>query len=129
VVIENSTPEVFFAAIERFRVTVTVVVPTLLNRLIDHPALEHCDLSSLELLSYGASPMPEALLERAMQRLPGIGFLQSYGMTELSPVATMLMPRYHTFSGPDAGYARAYEEIEHLADEFLETLPKPPPRR
>ena len=95
-VLEAFEPDAFLAAIERFRVTVTVVVPTVLNRLVDHPDLQRYDLSSLQLLSYGASPMPEALLKRAMQRLPGIAFLQSYGMTELSPVATMLMPRYHT---------------------------------
>jgi long-chain acyl-CoA synthetase len=47
--------------------------------------------------------MPEALLRRTMERLPGVGFLQSYGMTELSPVATMLTPRYHVFEGADAG--------------------------
>ena len=106
-VLEAFEPDAFLAAIERFNVTVTVVVPTVLNRLVDHPNLQRYDLSSLQLLSYGASPMPEALLKRAMQRLPGIAFLQSYGMTELSPVATMLMPRYHTFEGPDAGYTRS----------------------
>lgn len=83
-VLEAFDPEAFLSAIERFKVTVTVVVPTVLNRLVDHPNLGRYDLSSLQLLSYGASPMPEALLQRAMQRLPGIAFLQSYGMTELA---------------------------------------------
>jgi long-chain acyl-CoA synthetase len=115
-VLEAFEPDAFLAAIERFRVTVTVVVPTVLNRLIDHPDLQRYDLSSLQLLSYGASPMPEALLKRAMQRLPGIAFLQSYGMTELSPVATMLMPRYHTFEGPDAGYTRSAGQAVFNAD-------------
>ena len=102
-VIPSFDPEVFLAAIERFRVTVTVVVPTMLNRLVNYPDLTRFDLSSLKLLSYGASPMPEALLRQAFEVLPGIRFLQSYGMTELSPVATMLAPRYHTFEGADAG--------------------------
>lgn len=44
-------------------------------------------------------------------------------------VDVLLWPVDDPFSGPDAGYARAYEEIEHLVDEFLETLPKPPSRR
>jgi long-chain acyl-CoA synthetase len=115
-VLEAFDPEAFLSAIERFRVTVTVVVPTVLNRLVDHPSLGRYDLSSLQLLSYGASPMPETLLKRAMQRLPGIAFLQSYGMTELSPVATMLMPRYHTFEGPDAGYTRSAGQAVYNAD-------------
>ncbi len=115
-VLEAFEPDAFLAAIARFRVTVTVVVPTVLNRLVDHPNLQRYDLSSLQLLSYGASPMPEALLKRAMQRLPGIAFLQSYGMTELSPVATMLMPRYHTFDGEDAGYTRSAGQAVFNAD-------------
>jgi long-chain acyl-CoA synthetase len=109
-------PDTFLAAIERFKVTVTVVVPTVLNRLVAHPNLERFDLSSLKLLSYGASPMPEALLARALERFKGIAFLQSYGMTELSPVATMLMPRYHTFDGPDAGYTRSAGQAVYNAD-------------
>jgi long-chain acyl-CoA synthetase len=115
-VIEAFDPAEFFAAIERFRVTVTVVVPTVLNRLVDHADLHRYDLSSLQLLSYGASPMPETLLKRALERLPGIDFLQSYGMTELSPVATMLMPRYHTFEGPDAGFTRSAGQAVVNAD-------------
>ena len=47
--------------------------------------------------------MPEALLREAMAKLPGVRFLQSYGMTELSPVATVLTPEYHVFEGPKAG--------------------------
>ena len=109
-------PDAFLAAIERFKVSVTVVVPTVLNRLVDHPNLDRYDLSSLKLLSYGASPMPEALLERALDRFKGIAFLQSYGMTELSPVATMLLPRYHTFEGPDAGYTRSAGQAVYNAD-------------
>ena len=115
-VLEAFDPDAFLSAIERFGVTVTVVVPTVLNRLVDHPNLGRYDLSSLQLLSYGASPMPETLLKRAMQRFPGIAFLQSYGMTELSPVATMLMPRYHTFEGPDAGYTRSAGQAVFNAD-------------
>jgi long-chain acyl-CoA synthetase len=67
-------------------------------------------------LSYGASPMPDALLKRALERFRGIAFLQSYGMTELSPVATMLMPRYHAFEGPDAGYTRSAGQAVFNAD-------------
>ncbi len=115
-VLPNFDPDAFLAAIERHKVTVTVVVPTVLNRLVNHDSLDRYDLSSLRLLSYGASPMPEALLQRAMSRLPGIEFLQSYGMTELSPVATMLLPRYHVFDGPDAGFTRSAGQPVYNAD-------------
>jgi acyl-CoA synthetase (AMP-forming)/AMP-acid ligase II len=109
-------PDLFLRAIEEFRVTVTVVVPTMLNALLQHPDLDRYDLSSLRLLTYGASPMPEALLRQAMARFPGIAFLQSYGMTELSPVATSLGPRYHVFEGPDAGKIRSAGQAVYNAD-------------
>ena len=115
-VIPRFEPDLFLAAIERFRVSITVVVPTMLNALLQHPRLGDYDLSSLALLTYGASPMPESLLRRAMARLPGVAFLQSYGMTELSPVATCLSPRYHCFEGPDAGRIRSAGQAVFNAD-------------
>jgi len=86
-VIPTFEPSLFLGALERFRVTLTVVVPTMLNRLVNHPGLGDYDLSCLDMLSYGASPMPGALLERAMALFPDVRFLQSYGMTELSPAS------------------------------------------
>ncbi len=116
VVIPKFEIEPFLATIERERVNITIIVPTMLNRLMQHPDLESRDLSSLKLLSYGASPMPAALLKRALERLPGVRFLQSYGMTELSPVATVLMPEFHTFEGPNAGFTASAGQPVYNAD-------------
>jgi long-chain acyl-CoA synthetase len=88
----------------------------MLNALLQYPHFEDYDLSGLELLTYGASPMPESLLRRAMERFPNVAFLQSYGMTELSPVATSLGPRYHCFEGPDAGRVRSAGQAVFHAD-------------
>jgi long-chain acyl-CoA synthetase len=107
VVLPRFDPVAFLAAVERFRVTLTVLVPTMIGRLVQEPRLQDFDLSSLKLLSYGASPMPEAVLRRLMTLLPDVRLLQSYGMTELSPVATVLPPEYHVFEGPLAGRIRA----------------------
>jgi acyl-CoA synthetase (AMP-forming)/AMP-acid ligase II len=90
-------------AIEQYRVTSMVLVPTMLRMLVAHPKLASTDLSSLRYLIYGASPMPEALLRDAMRVLGGCQFVQAYGQTELSPIATILTSEYHTFEGPCAG--------------------------
>ena len=111
--------DAFLATIERERVTITIIVPTMLARLVQHPDLERFDLSSLRLLSYGASPMPEALLRRAMERMPGVRFLQSYGMTELSPVATVLPPEFHAFEGPNAGRTASAGRPVYNADVMI----------
>jgi long-chain acyl-CoA synthetase len=86
-------------AIARDKVTVATFVPTMLSMLLELPDLDSYDLSSLRMITYGASPMPEALLTECMKRFPAVRFGQSYGMTELSPVATILGPEDHL---PDA---------------------------
>jgi acyl-CoA synthetase (AMP-forming)/AMP-acid ligase II len=63
--------------------------------LVDDPQPADADLSSLRHLLYGASPISEAVLERARKRLPTTEFTQAYGMTELSPAATLLGPAEH----------------------------------
>jgi long-chain acyl-CoA synthetase len=72
----------------------------MLSMLVQLPDLERYDLSTLRLITYGASPMPEAVLQECLRRLPHIRFAQSYGMTELSPVATMLGTEQHTLNAP-----------------------------
>ena len=81
--------------IERYRVSEVLLVPTMIQMLVDDPAAKSADLSSLRNLVYGASPIADAVLKRAMERLPGVGFTQAYGMTELSPVTTLLSPADH----------------------------------
>jgi len=86
--------------IEAERVTLAVVVPAMVTALLEAPGFGRHDLSSLRRLSYGAAPMPPALLKALMARLPGVGLVQSYGQTELSPVATMLRPEDHVAGSP-----------------------------
>ncbi len=103
VIIPSFTAERVLAAIEQHGVTNVALVPTMIQMLVTHPMFSKTDLSSLQLLIYGASPMPEELLRTAMRALPQCRFLQGYGQTELSPVATILPPEYHTLEGPTAG--------------------------
>ena len=77
-------------AIERYRVTDLLLVPTMIQMLVDNPAAREHDLSSVEHLLYGASPISEALLERVEKAMPTARLVQAYGMTELCPVATIL---------------------------------------
>jgi long-chain acyl-CoA synthetase len=82
-IIKAFSPDAVAQAIECFRVSHTLLVPTMIQMLVDHPAIAERDFSSLREIVYGASPISEALLDRAMARLPGVRFRQAYGMTEL----------------------------------------------
>jgi acyl-CoA synthetase (AMP-forming)/AMP-acid ligase II len=76
-------------------VTDTLLVPVMVQLTIDHPDFSEYDVSSVHGIFYGASPMPQAILERAMKAFPNVSFTQGYGMTELSPIATLLGPADH----------------------------------
>ena len=94
-------------AIQDLRVTNSILVPAMIGMLVNSPTIADYDLTSFSSLLYGGQSISEAVLRRAFERLPGCGFTQAYGMTELSPVATFLSPRYHATDGPDAGRLRA----------------------
>ena len=88
-------PEAFQQAVERYQVTDSVLVPTMLNMLMNHESFGRYDLSTLHHILYGASPMPMPLIEDAMRRLPGVRFRQGYGMTETAPLLTVLEHEEH----------------------------------
>jgi len=102
-VIPSFTPEGVLQAIERYKVTELLLVPTMIGRLVAHPMIAETDVSSLKRLNYGGSVIPEAVLARAIKAFPGCKLTQAYGQTELSPVATLLGPEYHVLEGPNAG--------------------------
>lgn len=116
-------------AIERHRVTHTLLVPTMIRMLIDAPEIASHDLSSLALLTYGAAPMPEALLSEAQAVLPACRFAQAYGQTELGPLATICGPQHQTpGAGKSLSVGRAGFCVElKIADKVGAELPRGAP--
>jgi acyl-CoA synthetase (AMP-forming)/AMP-acid ligase II len=86
-------------AIERHGVTMTVMVPTMIGLMMMHPEYRAERLRSLRVLTYGASPMPLALLEKVRADFPDVDIYQGYGMTEASAVLTILGPDEHRAGG------------------------------
>ena len=94
------SPENVVKAIERERVTSAVFVPTMFGMLREYLAQHPADLTSVDSIKYGASPISESLLRAAMEMFPNAAFQQAYGQTELSPVATILEPVFHRPGDP-----------------------------
>ncbi len=94
VIIPGWDPERFCYEMEREDVTITLLVPTMINSLVNLSGIEHKDFSRWRLMAYGASPMPSELQKRAMSVLP-CGFVQLYGMTEASPLLTVCSAEDH----------------------------------
>jgi long-chain acyl-CoA synthetase len=94
VFIPRFEPQATLEAIQRERVTHALLVPTMINFVLQVPNLVDYDLSSLRHVTYGASPIAPEVLRRAMQVF-GCNFGQGYGLTEASPLLTVLNPDDH----------------------------------
>ncbi|MGY1669415.1 acyl-CoA synthetase [Geodermatophilus sp. SYSU D00710] len=88
-------PVAVMTAVQEHQVTDVLLVPTMIQLTVDSPRIGEFDLSSVRRVLYGASPMSDALLGRAMKAFPNASFIQAYGMTELAPVATLLTAEDH----------------------------------
>jgi long-chain acyl-CoA synthetase len=83
VTIPKFSAQVFCEAVQRERVTQTVLVPTMINLLIQFPQLADYDLTSLETLAYGGSPMAPELVRRTKEALFDVELVQGYGLSEV----------------------------------------------
>jgi long-chain acyl-CoA synthetase len=92
-------PAAVMRAIESQGVTMTVMVPTMIGLMMMHPEYSADRLRSLSVLTYGASPMPQALLQKVLADFPDVDIYQGYGMTEASAVLTVLGPEEHRAGG------------------------------
>lgn len=95
VTIPKFNPQNFCEIVERERVSHTVLVPTMINLLTQSPEAKRYDLSSLEVLAYGGSPMPPELIERTRALLPNLQLVQVYGLSETG-FLTGLQNQEHT---------------------------------
>ncbi|WBL76542.1 AMP-binding protein [Bradyrhizobium xenonodulans] len=78
-------PDTALAAIEREQPTLTVMVPTIIQAVSEHPAWDAADLSSLKAVATGSTIVPPHLIDRFVAR--GVPVLQVYGSTETCPIA------------------------------------------
>ena len=95
VILDRFDPASLLAAIEQHRITHLMLVPTMMNRLVD--AIEQGaqgDWSSLVRIHYGTAPTPLPLIRRAMHIFGPI-LRQQYGMTEAVQPLTVLYPHEH----------------------------------
>jgi len=103
VIVPAFEPTLVLKTLQDEKISTALLVPTMINMVVNFPELPSYDLSHMRNMLYGASPMPEAVITKAMEVIPHVDFFQAYGQTEASPVVTIMGPEYHTNSGPNAG--------------------------
>jgi fatty-acyl-CoA synthase len=78
-------PEAALQAIARDRPTLTVLVPATIQAMIEHPAWDSTELTSLRAVTTGSTQVPQPLIDAFEAR--GVPVLQVYGATETCPIA------------------------------------------
>ena len=99
VVMRQFEPLEWMTLVQRYRVSRAMLVPTMLKHVMDHPRFEEFDLSSLEVMTYGAAPMPMEVIREAIRRFPGARFINAFGQTETASTITRLPPEDHVLEG------------------------------
>jgi acyl-CoA synthetase (AMP-forming)/AMP-acid ligase II len=121
VVLESKSfdPELVFKSIQEYRVTNIFAAPTMVKLLVDNPALDQYDHSSLRALNYGGAPMLVEDLKKAMEKL-GNCLVQLFGQAESPMTITYLPHRDHVLDGTpeqmkrlaSAGFPRTDVEVK-----------------
>jgi long-chain acyl-CoA synthetase len=124
-VVREFVPANVLETIQRERIQVMLLVPAMILFLVQAPQIRETDLSSLQLIVYGAAPIPAELLKQAMTVF-GCGFQQVYGLTETTGAITLLPPEDHDPSDPkkllSCGYAQVGVELR-IVDDAGKDLP------
>ena len=82
VTIPKFSPQNFCETVQRERVTGTVLVPTMINHCSSTLNSKNYDLTSLERMGYGGSPMAPEIIQRTRELLPHLKLVQAYGLSE-----------------------------------------------
>jgi fatty-acyl-CoA synthase len=98
-VLPRFEPGAVLQAIQDHRLNCTLMVPTMIYALLDHPRLDEFDLSSLETIFYGGSMISPARLKEAIERI-GPVFSQFYGQAEAPMVVTLMRKAEHDVKDP-----------------------------
>ncbi|MDA5284248.1 fatty acyl-CoA synthetase [Streptomyces sp. Isolate_45] len=94
-VLDAPAAEAVFDLVEAGLADSLFAPPTVWIALANHPQFAERELGALRKAYYGASVMPVPVLERLRERLPGLGFYNCFGQSEIGPLATVLRPEEH----------------------------------
>ncbi len=87
-------PQAWMDTVAADQITLSLLVPTMIYAVLDHPGLALADLSSLETIMYGASPMSPSRLVEGITRI-GPVFAQLYGQTECAGLTSSMARSDH----------------------------------
>lgn len=103
IIVPGPVPDQLFDLFETRGITSFFAAPTVWVAIANHPEFDTRDLTSLTKGYYGASIMPGPVLARLQAALPGMGFYNAFGQSEMGPLCTVLRPEEHADRPGSAG--------------------------
>ncbi|MBN1256028.1 MAG: long-chain-fatty-acid--CoA ligase [Deltaproteobacteria bacterium] len=98
--------------VQKERATRAMLIPTMLKWIIDSPDFHTYDLSSLNVITYGAAPMPFEVIKKAIEMMPQVQFINGYGQTESASTLTTLDPEDHRITGTEEEKAKKWKRLQ-----------------
>jgi fatty-acyl-CoA synthase len=94
VIVRDFDPPNVFAAIEEEKITITNLIPTMLNLMVNHGDVKNHDYGSLRVLLSGGAPIAPEIVRKIIETFR-CDYIQTYGMTETSPYLTLSSLKAH----------------------------------
>ncbi|MCX4749960.1 fatty acyl-CoA synthetase [Kitasatospora sp. NBC_01287] len=116
-------PAELLARLERHRLTSFFAPPTVWTAIAAHPDFAAAGLGALAKAYYGASIMPAPVLARLREALPGTGFYNAFGQSEVGPLTTVLRPEEHVERPHSAGRPVLFVEVKVVDEAGAEVGP------
>lgn len=99
VIVPKFQAEGALTAIEEHRITITNLIPTMLNLMVKHPDVGRRSYASLRYILSGGAPIAPEVVRQIISTF-GCDYVQTYGMTETSPYLTLSLLKNHLTTLP-----------------------------
>jgi long-chain acyl-CoA synthetase len=121
-VVPSFEPGSWITAVEKHDVGFSVLVPTMIGMVLNHPEFAPERLSRFRRLVYGGSPMPGAMQDKLLTSLPGTEVIQGYGCTECCAIATTFSDADHRSGLRKGSAGRALPGIQFTIQDDAGTI-------
>ncbi len=112
--------EEWMGLVESEKVNRAMMVPTMLKNLMDNTKFTEYDLSSMQVITYGAAPMPVPVIREAIQKFPGTRFINAFGQTETASTITMLPPEDHDLNEEDPDFEKKLKRLSSIGKPLVD---------
>ena len=100
--------------VQHYEINRVMLVPTMIKQIIDNENFDNYNFGSLNVITYGAAPMPISVLEESINKFKDAKFINAFGQTETAATITALGPEDHDISGTEDEKSRKLKRLTSI---------------